>query len=181
MLYNPFAGSSRRKGVDMATAVASTGAEAQKLVLNRYDERIAYYWKMGQYNKRSYKTTRYLLIVLGAVVTLISSLSSANFIKGGPLDIAFAVLTPVLAATMAIVSGVSQSFQWGAAWSDMAIMATRLEKERDRIAVTAPDQVDALKEMATLDDLALAETQGFFQRLFGPGAQANSQAKPAGG
>jgi hypothetical protein len=164
-----------------ATAMALTGVETQKLILDRYEERIAYYWRMGQYNKRSYKTTRYLLIVLGAVVTLMSSLSSASFIKGGPLDVTFSVLTPVLAATMAIVSGVSQSFQWGAAWSDMAITATRLEKERDRIAVTSPDQIDPINEMAALDDLALAETQGFFQRLFGSGGQAKSQPTPAAG
>ena len=162
-----------------ATTTAPTRVEAQKLVLDRYDERIAYYWKASQYNKRSYKGTRYLLIALGAVVTLISSLSSASFIKG-PLAVAFAVLTPVLAATMAIVSGVSQSFQWGAAWSDMVVTATRLEKERDRIAVTPPDQFDPVKEMGLLDDLVLAETQGFFQRLFGSGAQTKSQATPAG-
>jgi hypothetical protein len=40
---------------------------------------------------------------------------------------------------MAIVSGITQTFQWGAAWSDMVITASRLEKERDRIAVTPPD------------------------------------------
>jgi len=162
-----------------ATATSPITVEAQKRVLDRYDERIAYYWKASQYNKRSYRGTRYLMIALGAVVTLISSLSSASFIKG-PLVVAFAVLTPVLAATMAIVSGVSQAFQWGAAWSDMVITATRLERERDRIAVTPPDQFDPVKEMTLLDDLVLAETQGFFQRLFGSGSQAKSQATPAG-
>ena len=81
---------------------------------------------------------------------------------------------------MAIVSGVSQAFQWGAAWSDMVITATRLEKERDRVAVTPPDQLDTIKEMALVDDLVLAETQGFFQRLFGSGGQAKPQAIPAG-
>jgi hypothetical protein len=165
--------------ISQTTAIALTGAETQKLVLDRYDERIAYYWKRGQFNKRAYKATRYLQIVLGAVVTLISSLSSASFIKSGPLNVTFAVMTPLLAATMAIVSGVSQSFQWGAAWSDMAITATRLEKERDRIAVTSPDQVDPVREMAALDDLALAETQGFFQRLFGSGGPPKPQGTPS--
>jgi len=145
--------------------------------MDRYDDRITYYWKASEYNKRSYKGTRYLLIALGAVVTLISSLASASFIKG-PLAIAFAVLTPVLAASMAIVSGVSQAFQWGAAWSDMVITATRLERERDRIAVTPPDQFDGIKEMALLDDLVLTETQGFFQRLFGSAVQAKPQSTP---
>jgi hypothetical protein len=170
--------------INMATSQTNASApirsEAQKLVLDRYDERISYYWKASEYNKRSYKGTRYLLIALGAVVTLISSLASANFIKGA-LAVAFAVLTPVLAATMAIVSGVSQAFQWGAAWSDMVITATRLERERDRIAVTPPEQFDPVKEMAQLDDLVLTETQGFFQRLFGSSGQTKSQATTLAG
>ena len=40
-----------------ATASAPIRSEAQKLILDRYDERIAYYWKASQYNKRSYKGT----------------------------------------------------------------------------------------------------------------------------
>jgi hypothetical protein len=141
---------------------------AKKTVLDRYEERIQYYWKASSYNKRSYKYTRYLLIILGALVTLISSLSSAKTFTGG-LGNTVAVLTPVLAAGMAIVSGISQAFQWGAAWSDQVITATRLEKERNRIAVTRAAQLDPVKEMQTLDDAILSETQGFFQRLFGSG------------
>jgi hypothetical protein len=167
-------------GSSETIATATTGVDAQKRVLDRYNECIAYYWKTARYNKRSYKGTRYLLVVLGAVVTLISSLSSASFIKGGRLEVTFAVLTPLLAATMAIVSGVSQAFQWGAAWSDLVITATRLEKERDRVAVTPLDQVDPINEMALLHDLVLVETQGFFQRLFGPGPQSKPQATMAG-
>jgi hypothetical protein len=155
---------------------AASAPEAVKFVLDRFEERINYYWKKSQYNKRSYKTTRYLLIVLGAVVTLISSLSSADFIKASNVAaVGFAVLTPLLAATMAIVSGVSQAFQWGAAWSDMVITATRLEKERDRIAVTPPAEIDPAKELAVLDEMVLAETQGFFQRLFGSGGPSKSE------
>ena len=41
------------------------------------------------------------------------------------------MLTPLLAAGLAIVGGVSQTFQWGAAWSDMTMTATRLQKEQD--------------------------------------------------
>ena len=149
-------------------APAQTPAEVQSVVLTRFDDSIAYYNKASRYNKRSYKRTRYLLIILGAVVTLISSLSAAKFITGGWVT-TFAVLTPVLAASMAIVSGISQAFQWGAAWSDMMITAARLQKERDRIAVTPPDKVEAIKELASLDDLLIAETQSFFQRLFGTG------------
>lgn len=167
-------------GTGEATAMAPSTEEAKSRVLERYDQCIAYYWKASQHNKGSYKTTRYLLIILGALVTLVSSLSSANFIKGA-LAVAFAVSTPLLAATMAIVGGVSQAFQWGAAWSDMVITATRLEKERDRIAVTPVGQFDPLKEMALLDDTVLAETQGFFQRLFGSGGPLKTEPKAAGG
>jgi len=157
-----------------ASAVSAT-PEVQKLLLDRYDQRIKYYWQASQYNKRSYKVTRYLTVLLGAVVTLTASLSSADFIKNSnPLALLFALLTPLLAASMAIVGGISQAFQWGAAWSDMVITATRLEKERDRIAVTPAQQLDPVKEMGLLDDLVLSETQGFFQRLFGSGGPGKS-------
>ena len=165
-------------GMSQAVAPVLTNPDFKKIVLDRYDERIAYYWKASQYNKRSYKLTRFLMIVLGALVTLVASLSSADFIKSnGFLSVAFAVLTPLLAASMAIVGGVSQSFQWGAAWSDMVITASRMEKQRDRIAVTVPEQVDPVKELELLDDLVIGETQGFFQRLFGSGGPAKPDSK----
>ncbi len=152
-------------------------AEAQHLILQRYNDRVRYYWAASRYNKRSYKATRYLTVLLGALVTLISSIASADFIKASKgMAVTFAVATPLLAAFMAVVGGVSQAFQWGAAWSDMVLTATRLEKERDRVAVTPLAELDPIKEMALLDDLVLSETQTFFQRLFGTGGTP----KPAG-
>ena len=162
-------------GTAPAPATVPNMESAKSLVLERYDQRIAYYWKASRYNKRSYKATRFLLIVLGALVTLVSSLTSANFVKGA-VALGFAIATPLLAATMAIVGGISQAFQWGAAWSDQAITATRLEKERDRIAVTPANELDPVKEMQALDNSVLAETQGFFQRLFGSGGPAKAPA-----
>jgi len=84
------------------------------------------------------------------------------------------VITPLLAALLAMSGGLSQAFQWGAAWSDMVITATRLEGERDRVAVTPVAQLDLVKEIALLDNLVLTETQGFFQRIFGSGGPAKS-------
>jgi hypothetical protein len=147
----------------------------QKFILDRFDQQIKYYWAASTANKRSYKMTRYLTVVMGALVTLIASLASANFVKNAPtLDFTFAILTPVLAAALAIIGGISQAFQWGAAWSDMVITATRLEKERDRIAVTPVQQLDPVKEMGVLDDFVVSETEGFFQRLFGSGGPSKS-------
>ena len=151
----------------MGTGQATEAADALKHMLDRYQERIQYYSKASQNNKRAYKTARYLAVVLGALVTLLASLSSAYFIRGTWLEIGFDILTPLLAAGLAIVGGFSQSFQWGAAWSDMRIAAERLETELDRISATPPGQVDAVRELALLDEMVLDETRGFFQRLFG--------------
>ena len=79
----------------------------------------------------------------------------------------FAVGTPVLAATLATIGGVSQTFLWGAAWQDMVITATRLEKEYDRLRVTPADQRNYVEEMEAMNGYVLVETQGFFERLFG--------------
>ena len=135
-------------------------------LLDRYQERIQFYIKASQNNRRAYKTARYLTVVLGALVTLLASLSSAFFVRGTWLEIGFDILTPLLAAGLAIVGGFSQNFQWGAAWSDMRIAAERLETERDRISVTPPDQIDAVRELALLNAMVLDETRGFF-RLVG--------------
>jgi hypothetical protein len=49
----------------------------------------------------------------------------------------------------------------------MRIASERLETELDRISATPPGQVDAVRELALLDEMVLDETRGFFQRLFG--------------
>ena len=147
-------------------------------LLERYRERIEYYSKASQNNKRAYQTARYLTVVLGALVTLLASLSSAYFVRGTWMETGFDILTPLLAAGLVIVGGFSQNFQWGAAWSEMRIAVERLEAERDRISVTPPGQIDAVREMALLNAMVLEETRGFFQRLFGAAARSSSCPTP---
>ena len=149
--------------------------DVRKFLLQTYSDKIAYYWKSSTSNKRAYKITRILTLVLGALVTMMSSLTSVKFTDGNAwLGATFAVCTPLFAATLAVVGGISQSFQWGATWSDMVIVAERLEKERNRLTVLPLDQIDAVKELALLDDLVISETDSFFQRLFGSSGSAKS-------
>lgn len=84
--------------------------DARTQVLAQYERRISYYWKTSQANKRSYKATRYLTIILGALVTLVSALANADFVTKNGFTVAFAILTPVLAASMAIVGGCRRLF-----------------------------------------------------------------------
>jgi hypothetical protein len=132
-------------------------------VVKRYDDAIRYYWKASALNKRLYKWTRYLVVVFGAVVTLLASISSSSMVTGR-WTLAVAIATPVLAAVLTIVSGLSQSFQWGAAWQEMVLTATRLERERDRIQVTRSDPA---ADLDVLNNLVLRESEGFFTRILG--------------
>jgi hypothetical protein len=141
--------------------------QMKEFLLKRYEDRIEYYWRSSRHNKRAYKTSRFLTIILGAVVTLAASISSAEFIKSSAWSVVFAVMTPVLAALLAIAGGLSQSFQWGAAWSEMVLTAEQLEKERDRLTVTPAADIDAAKELGFLNDLVVAESRNFFQRILG--------------
>jgi len=137
-------------------------------VLQRYNSSIEYYWSASRHNKEAYKITRSLVVILGALVTLVASLSSASFIESNPVsDTAFAIASPLLAAVLTIVAGFSQNFHWGAAWRDMVLTAERLEQERDRIAVTKTEERDTTEEMAILNDLVIAESETFFQRILG--------------
>jgi hypothetical protein len=151
-------------------------------VLERYGRAINYYWDASRHNKQAYKLTRSLTVVLGAVVTLLASLSSASFIDSDPVwKTGFGIATPVLAAILTIVAGFSQAFQWGATWRDMVLNAARLERERDRFYVTEPEERDPLKEVATLNDLVIAETESFFQRILGgPKPEGKEKEPPAG-
>jgi hypothetical protein len=148
--------------------MGSEAGGSRDVVLERYRGAIQYYWNSSGSNKRWYKVTRYLAIVLGALVTLISALSSASFVtdtrwvKG-----AFGLGTPILAAALAIVGGFAQNFQWGANWREMVLTAERLEKERDRFIVTPDAQVDLASELDRPNALILGETEGFFSRILG--------------
>ena len=146
-------------------------------VLRRYDNAIRYYWASSARNKRLYKWSRYLVVGLGAAVTLLTSLSSSSLIVGTIWENVVAVSAPLAAAVLAIVGGLSQSFQWGAAWREMVMAAERLEKERDRIFVT---ESDPAKDLEVLNAYVLDESAGFFSRILGnvqPASHGGSDAR----
>jgi len=142
-------------------------------ILNQYKKQIDYYWASSNTNKKSYKRYRSWTIFLGALVTLVSSLSAAEFVqKPDWLRIAFAVATPVMAATLTVINGMGQSFHWGPTWRDMVISATRLQKEHDRFLATRQENRDLQTELECLNSIVLEETRGFFQRVI------DSEIKP---
>ena len=138
-------------------------ANAREYVLKRYEDSVRYYWKASALNRRLYKWTRYLVVVFGAVVTLFASISSSSMVTGRWATVV-AIATPLLAAVLTIIGGLSQSFQWGAAWQEMVLTAERLERERDRILVTRSDPESDLQ---ILNTLILKESEGFFTRILG--------------
>lgn len=138
------------------------------LIQKRYRDTINYYWGACNSNKRWYKLTRSLTVVFGALVTLISSLSSSEIIaESSVLEKIFALGTPVLAAILTIVAGFSQSFQWGSTWQNMVITAELLQKEFDRYLVTPESEKDYTKETEKLNEYVITESKGFFERMLG--------------
>ena len=146
-------------------AVEPTDAvNGRDYVLKRYEDSIQYYWKASALNRRLYKWSRYLVVVFGAIVTLLASIASSSLISG-TLATTVAIATPLLAAVLTIIGGLSQSFQWGAAWQEMVLAAERLERERDRIIVSRNS--DPTKDLEILHSLILQESEGFFTRILG--------------
>ena len=156
----------------------STDTETiDKLVEQRYSDTIGYYWKATASNKRAYKLTRGLTVILGALVTLVASLASSEFVNTNSFwNPVFAIGTPVLAASLTIIAGFSQSFHWGAAWQDMVLTAERLQKEHDRFSATKPEERDPVKELAILNDFVIVESRTFFERLLGTASPGAGQA-----
>jgi len=145
----------------------------EEYVLNQYKSKIDYYWASSSSNKKAYKRYRTWTIVLGSLVTLISSIAAAEFLQEPEwVKNLFAVATPVIAATLTVVSGLGQNFHWGSTWRDMVVNATRLEKERDRFLATKKEKRDFEKELDILNSIVLEETRNFFQRVL------DSEIKP---
>ncbi|HOX24356.1 MAG TPA: DUF4231 domain-containing protein [Candidatus Krumholzibacteria bacterium] len=149
---------------------ASDPGAKRAYLLERYGDKIRYYWAASRSNKNYYKRSRFLAIVFGALVTFTAALASADFVANSPgLDVAFRIATPVLALLLTIITGFSQTFHWGATWRDMVINAEYLEKDKDRIALTTPAELDFPAESDHLNDLVIAESRGFFERILGGG------------
>jgi uncharacterized protein DUF4231 len=152
----------------------------EEYVLNQYKSKIDYYWGSSSSNKKAFKRYRTWTIILGSLVTLISSISAAEFFQDPPwLKNMFSVATPLIAATLTVITGLGQNFHWGSTWRDMVVNATRLEKERDRFLATKPEQREIEKELDILNSIVLEETRNFFQRVLDseikPKDQSNSQ------
>jgi hypothetical protein len=146
--------------------------QGRQFVEQRYQNAIRYYWRVGSRNKRAYKWSRYLTIILGAAVTLLASLSAAQLPDA--FGKAVAVATPLLGALSAIIGGFSQSFQWGASWREMVLTAERLEAERDRLAVTPDDELDLRHEVALVNQFVQRESSQFFDRVMGSSMSATT-------
>jgi hypothetical protein len=143
--------------------------EMDKHINDRYVEAINYYWNASKSNKKWYKLTRSFTVILGALVTLIASLSSSNLIESTLLKDYFVIGTPIIAAGLTIIAGFSQSFQWGSAWQNMVLTAQLLQKEYDRYLVTIPAERDLVMEADILNKFLLKETESFFERMLGVG------------
>jgi hypothetical protein len=120
-----------------------------------------------------------LVIVVGALVTLISSLASSEFLTGY-WETLFGIAAPVLAAILTAVGGFSQTFQWGATWKDMVLTAQELEKELDRFIVSKPEELDLRKEAEIVNDFVLQESRGFFERMLGSASAPKKSAAEQG-
>src|SRR5262249_40020461 len=150
-------------------------ADKKAYVVSRYKDSISYYWRASNANKRWYKWTRYLTVILGALVTLLASLTSSQSLSGRWSTLV-AIMTPIMAAVLTVVGGLAQTFQWGAAWQEMVLTAERLERERDRVLVS---QSDPLQDLEVLNRLVLDESTGFFTRVLGSVQQAPKGEAPS--
>jgi hypothetical protein len=153
----------------------------EQYILKKYEDRVNYYWKASRSNKNSYKRVRFWTVVLGSLVTLVSSISAAEFVqKPDGLRIAFAIATPVIAATLTVINGLGQNFHWGSTWRDMVINATRLEKERDRFLATKREDRNFVQELDLLNTIVLEETRSFFQRVLDSEIKQKEPSNPEG-
>jgi hypothetical protein len=141
----------------------ATENEQDKHIRGSYEGAIKYYWASSKSNKKWYKLTRSLTIIVGALVTLIASLASSKlFVNYQALEIIFALGTPILAAVLTVIAGFSQGFQWGSAWQNMVITAQYLQREYDKYLVKPESERNYVEEAEKLNNYVINESVGFF-------------------
>ena len=138
-----------------------------KHIQERYKNAIEYYWGASRANKRWYKRTRSYTVIIGALVTLIASLTTSEIIVEAEMQKLFGLGTPILAAVLTTIAGFSQSFQWGSTWQNMVLTAQQLQKEYDRYLVTPINERNFSKEAEILNAFVINESRGFFDRMLG--------------
>lgn len=141
--------------------------EMDEHIQKRYEDAITYYWGASRANKLWYKRTRSYTVILGALVTLIASLTSSKIIDNYGIKTVFELGTPVLAAVLTAIAGFSQSFQWGSTWQNMVLTAQQLQKEYDRYLVSPIAERNYNKEVGILNAFVINESRGFFDRMLG--------------
>ena len=149
--------------------------QRNQYVLQQYRKSMDYYWKASRANKRSYTYSRYLIIILGSMVTLITSLIASEVIEGWGLNNFLLILAPILAACLTMLGGFSQNFHWGLAWREMVLTAMELERAYHKLVITPDEQRDPVSEMEKLHELVLAEGKNFFDRLVGVSSKGETQ------
>ena len=149
--------------------------QRNQYVLQQYKKHIKYYWNASRANKNGYRYTRYLIIILGSLVTLITSLTASSIIENMGLDEFLQILAPVLAAALTILGGFSQNFHWGLAWREMVLTVIELERVYHKLRITPEEERDPVSEIELLHELILTEGRNFFERLVGVSSKDDIQ------
>ena len=133
--------------------------DLDKYIQDRYWSAIDYYLSASKANKKWYKRTRSLTVIFGALVTLVASLASSTVFEGYEIiENTFKLVTPILAALLTIIAGISQSFQWGSTWQNMILTAQQLQKEFDKYLVTPVNERNFSEEVEKVNDFVIGET-----------------------
>ena len=134
-------------------------------IIKKYDSNILYYWSSARSNKNLFKSTRRWPITLGALISLLTTLSLASFIEEVEyIRIFFAVVIVMLATMQSYFNEVSRNQNWGESWQKMTIAALKLEKEKDRLLSSEPSSINIQAELMILHNLLINETETFFKK-----------------
>jgi hypothetical protein len=147
---------------------SSIGSEFEDdYVVLRFKEKIDWYWKNAKYNKFWYKFLRGFIIIVGTLVTLVTTLLAAGndeyviFIPRNYLIFS----APILAALLTLLNTFSQNYRYGAAWKDMILNAEKLEKELDKYLLDSDRNSRKNNYLEQLHKYVIEETESFFERV----------------
>ena len=128
-------------------------------VIKEYQKTLNYYLSAAKKMERNYKYSRYFPVILGGLISLLSTISIASFVESiESVRVGLALGTIILASIQAMLSELLGRQNWGSHWKRLHINAHRIQKEYHRMLSTPEDKMNYKMELSIVNEIVLAET-----------------------
>lgn len=135
-------------------------------VIQKYEDTIKGYKSAADKMEKNFKFNRYLPVILGGFISLLSTLSITSFVESlQSVRVGLALGTIILASVQAMLNELLRGQNWGDEWKRLTLHAYRIEREYYRAVATPEVQMNVKRELDLLSILVLEEKKSAIKSI----------------